>query len=1112
MCLLVLLYAAQAIKPSSAFASTPRILRTVAADSAITFINAPSSADQENPARSDESTKKPAFSRRLQDLREAATTKMQEAEQLRIGHDENSLRKSLEKYEDARANLRTIGDKESEIKTLLGAAEVLQLLDDHKRALSYYRTGLNLSRRIRNDSQTLSALSGIGLCYARLRDNQNALIYFSQALDLSRKTGNRQAEARSLTNLGISHYDLSNMKTALDYLDQAVKLWPTVGEAAGYAEALKYLGYTFSDLSEPGKALTHYRAALEILRATRAQQGEAQITTAIGLAYYLLGERGQAIESYAEAERIFRAIGDRRGLITALNGRGAVYAAIGSERALNCHLEALQLSVEIDDAPGQIVALRYLGNVYRLLGNANRFSGEHQRALEYYNQSIERHQQALKLSRILKDRRIEAYTLQDLGGLYETLGQNQEALGCYHEALVLSRLTDDRRGQAASLNGLGSIFAAQGKSQHALVYFQQSLSLARAAGDRGRESLSLYNLARIERDRNNPAKAKSHIEAAIKINEGLRAKMTSPDYRAAYFASTRNCYEMYISILRQIPATNSDNNFTVAAFQISEQARARTILELMSESNVDIREGVDAALLEREQMLEQTLNTSAERRTRMSASGNTDEVRVVTKEIDQLTTELDEIKARIKSKSPRYAALTQPQPLTLKQIQALVLDDNSLLLEYMLGEERSYLWAVTRTEITSYELPGRARIEAAVASFRNLLIANQPRPGETLAVRQARIAEATARLPEEAAALSQLIIGPVIDKLGTKRLLIVPDGALQYIPFQALPVPATASTGELIPLLVDHEIVYQPSASALALVRAESAQRKPARHSVAVFANPVFEADDPRVKSSAVKSPQTTDSAPNATVKEAFRDVGFGEGIPALPASREEAEAIMAVAPWGTGLKAIGFDASRATVSKPELAHYRIVHFATHGLVDYQHPELSGLVLSLVDQDGKPQDGFLRLHDIYYLKLSANLVVLSACNTGLGKEVRGEGLMGMTRGFMYAGATAVAASLWKVDDEATAELMKGFYEGMFRKGLTPAAALRESQLAMWRQKRWHAPYYWAAFIIQGQYDQSETIASPQMARPEWLVTLTGLLSCLFLASCLLLGRRRSRIL
>jgi CHAT domain-containing protein len=191
--------------------------------------------------------------------------------------------------------------------------------------------------------------------------------------------------------------------------------------------------------------------------------------------------------------------------------------------------------------------------------------------------------------------------------------------------------------------------------------------------------------------------------------------------------------------------------------------------------------------------------------------------------------------------------------------------------------------------------------------------------------------------------------------------------------------------------------------------------------------------------------------------------------LPRLPFSRREAQAILSVTPEGQGMQALDFKASRATATGPDLSQYRVVHFATHGLLNSEHPELSGLVLSLVDPRGTPQDGFLGLEDVYNLNLSADLVVLSACETGLGKEIQGEGLLGLTRGFMYAGASRVVASLWSVNDAATAELMRHFYKAMEQDGLRPAAALRWAQMEIREQERWSQPYYWAGFVIQGEW-------------------------------------------
>jgi CHAT domain-containing protein len=332
-----------------------------------------------------------------------------------------------------------------------------------------------------------------------------------------------------------------------------------------------------------------------------------------------------------------------------------------------------------------------------------------------------------------------------------------------------------------------------------------------------------------------------------------------------------------------------------------------------------------------------------------------------------------------------------------------------------------------------------------------------------------------------------MILGAIASRIGHKRLLEVSDGILQYIPFAALPAPSDAQGGNNVsssPLIRDHEVVNLPSASVLAVLKKQTAGRAPAAKTVAVLADPVFDAKDVRIRVSQTSSPEQTADKPHRSGTEdvplsdrlskslllrSATEIGVIKGETSLPRlffARAEAEAILQGIPTGQRLKALDFKASRATATSQELYNYRIVHFATHGLLNSEHPELSGLVLSLVDEQGKEQNGFLGLEDIYRLNLRADLVVLSACETGLGKEIQGEGLVGIARGFMYAGASSVVASLWKVDDLATAEFMKVFYQGMLKDRLRPAAALRRAQIAM--SKRRTSPYFWAGFVLQGQ--------------------------------------------
>ncbi len=404
--------------------------------------------------------------------------------------------------------------------------------------------------------------------------------------------------------------------------------------------------------------------------------------------------------------------------------------------------------------------------------------------------------------------------------------------------------------------------------------------------------------------------------------------------------------------------------------------------------------------------------------------------------------------------------MTQPQPLQLKQIQQL-LDRDTVLLEYSLGEDSSYLWAVTPTSISSYQLPSQDKIEKLSRRYYQLLT-------------DRRYGYVKQELNKVGAELSQLLLVPVAKQLSQKRLVVVSEGALQYVPFGALPEPGTTARNNqpVPPLLVKHEVVSLPSASTLAVVRHDLKGRKPAPKTVAVFADPVFGISDERVRSRTPSKQPVTDSLLLASIQRSASNVGIAtanESLSRLPGTRQEAERILALVSSSQSKQAFGFAANRATANSPDLSQYRMIHFGTHGLLNSENPQLSGIVLSLVDPQGKPQDGFLGLTQVYNLKLPAELVVLSACQTGLGQNVQGEGLVGLTRGFMYAGTPRIVASMWSVDDAATAELMQRFYQGMLKQNRTPAAALRSAQVEMWQQQKWRSPYYWAAFVMQGEW-------------------------------------------
>ena len=1002
--------------------------------------------------------------------RTAAENAFAEAERLRVERSKGSGDEAITKYEEARERWLAIGDRRNPIYALMNGGEVYHSLGALEKAFASYDQALRLSRASRDWRSESDVLNRVAYLQVEAGNNREALANANRALTLSQKIANLSGQAQANHTVGEVYYNLGDMSKALRHYEKALQMWQQLSDHQGQAKVLVSFGYAHIETSSMRAALDSYEKALSISRAAKEYHSEAITLRALGNLQTKLGENQEAFKVFHQALEILKTLEDQHLQAIILGGLAYTYEYVGEwQMALEYYEQTLEIFKRIGQKWGEAESEMPIGEIY--------FSqGDYQTALQHY-------ERALSLFRELKIPRWEGMTSRNMGMVYAALGDRVKALDYFNRALGLIRAGQDQRHEAYTLTYIGRVYEDSGEKQKALRYYHRALQLSRIAADPAAESLTLHHIAHAERDRGNLTQARVQIELALQIAESLRTKVTSQKLRAAYFASTRQHYDLYIDILMRLHKEQPNAGFDVRAFDMSERARARSLLESLKEAKVDIRQGAPAELLERERSLQQLLRTKSDRHAQLLVGKQHAEAETVAKEIEQIIAQHDEIEALIKASSPHYASLSQPQPLSLKDIQQRLLGDDTLLLEYALGDDKSYLWAVTRTEIESFELPGRSEIESAAHSFYSLLKSIQPVPGETFEQRQVRASEAARQLPASTSSLSELLLGPVGSKLKSKRLLIVPDGALQYIPFQALTLPASAvgsrqaggsaTTSGSQYLIYDHEIINEPSASTLALLINETANRQPAPKSVAVLADAVFEIDDPRIRGANERGvpAMLPDESNKSKLHQAFRDAGsVGGQIPRLLASRDEASSIIALTPAGTTLNALGFEANRATATSSELSQYRIVHFATHAILNNQSPDLSGIVLSLFDQRAKPQDGFLRLHDIYNLHLSADLVVLSACNTALGRDVRGEGLVGLTRGFMHAGASSVVASLWKVDDDATAELMKNFYTFMLQEGLSPSDALRRAQLEMLERRQWREPYYWAAFVIQGRYD------------------------------------------
>lgn len=961
-----------------------------------------------------------------------------EAYRLCLPESATSRQKALEKYNEAIHILKSTGDSLAQADALFCIGSIYESSADKEKALASYQEALALAQAAGDRFRAATLIFTIGHIY---EDNSDeALDYYKEALALSQSSGNCNVEAYTLNNMGLIYMHTGEYQEAERSLNQAIPAFRCSG-ASGVA-AMNNLAVLYQLLGDVQKALNYYDQILKIIQPDQ----KCRTLVNVGYIYQTLGEWQPAREYYDQSLNVCRAAKDRKSEALALSGIGASYAGRGvSDKALGYYREALAIARETRDA------------------------------------------------------RAQGIILGATGLLYDSMGDNQQAIKHLTEGLQLVRAAWARDFEVVGLTKLGTVYEETGEREKALDHFNQALALSQRIGDRSGEAESLFGLARIARAKDNAVEARGNVEKALAIIESLRTKIAGSNERSSYFASVHNYYEFYIDLLMQMHRQGVAKGLDALALEASERARARSLIELLADARTEIREDVAPEFLESERKLRQALNAAAEQQIRLLSGFHTKEqADAIKRTIDSLMVRHKQVDAQISAASPRYAALTRVQPSSVEEIQRKVLDRDTLLLEYFLGDNHSYLWAVTSNSVLSYELPARAEIESSVKSLLTLLTARQTAGGESDGRYRQRVADADAKYWREATALSRTLLGPVASQLTNKRLAIVASGALQYVPFGALPnppgqqqsLPQRVDTA-CCPLIVDHEIINLPSASALAVQRHALAARPLAAKTLAVIADPVFEPDDPRVRrsqksqaearanrrsslrESAASGKQENGNDAHEALLRASREVtGDAETVffSRLLYSRVEANKILSlVADPGQRLSALDFKASRATATGSTLSTYRYLHFATHGLLDEVHPELSGIVLSLVGELGQPQDGFLRLHDIYNLKLSADLVVLSACQTGLGKQIRGEGLVGLTRGFMYAGAPRVVASLWKVQDDATAEFMSLFYSAALREGKRPADALRTAQLEMMKKKQWQSPFFWAAFVLQGEW-------------------------------------------
>jgi len=936
-------------------------------------------------------------------------------------------RKALALYAEALAHWRSLGRKADEARALFRLAVLHQALGEWQPMLEALQDALPLFAAVGDRAQEADVLTYTGVALNGLSRHREAIDFYERSLEIRRARNDRWGDAITSQNLCLVHLYLSEWREAIRCYEQLLPLLEQVGESD--AEVFNGLGGAYSKLGERRKAREFYTRSLAKRRVIGDRAGEARVLNNLAVLATDHDDLGEALVYNGQALEVFRELGDRAWEARALSSLGAAYFDLGEpRRALDLFNEALPIRQELDDKRGEAATLRLLGDAQERLGNVPAAMKSYERSLEIAKKIGDRNGEALSLALLAKGH-LSAGDLERALALFAEFAALQREIENLAGLAVEARLSRTEKkklaGPAFVLQGNGEVEARLGRPEKALATFRKALDLWSLLGDETGRAEVLASLAAVERGQGRRREALAYAEEAIRLVESVRATVADPGLRASCLASRRRAFEL--AILLQMELGNVE-----AALALSERVRARSLLDQLQEAQTGIRQNIPQELRD----LEVSLAVELGRKARELRTSPDEETR---RELNDLLAKAERLEDQIRRSNPRYAVLDQPT-LDATGIRAL-LDAETVLLEYALGEERSFLWLVTPDRVEGFDLPGRAEIEAAAHR----------------SVEDIRSLEA--KVPEAHQSLSRLLFGRVADdRLHGKRLVIVADGALQYVPFAVLPDPEDPSGS--VPLVAEHEIVSLPSASVLDVQRREFADRPAAEKEVAIFADPVFNAWDSRLPQQGDKAP-----APPPFARSDEPTLRLNR----LRWSRREAEAIAKLVPPDQVLLALDTQASRDTALGGDLAGYRIVHFATHGLIHMDIHRISFLALSMFDEKGQPQDGVFDLSDIHNLQLKADLVVLSGCETALGRQIRGEGLLGLTQGFFYAGAERVMASLWPVEDRATAEFMTRFYRAMLKDGLLPPAALRAAQLSIRAETAWQDPYYWATFVLQGDW-------------------------------------------
>jgi CHAT domain-containing protein/tetratricopeptide (TPR) repeat protein len=956
---------------------------------------------------------------------------------------------------------RRVGASDLEIDALLGLAAAREAAGAPESAVEQLETAIALAEKTKDSRRLVIASVRLAISLANLGQPDRAQAAIERAAATASEQGFPLGVVLAQLGRGEIAYARSRLADAENEYRQAVAGFTRFGNEEGRIDAHLGMGYTFADLSRDPEAIVHLESARDLAHTIGDRRREAIALRVLGTVFAKMTEEVQAIRCYETAQALFEKADDRMALVALYVGLGELHGRLNDLAIAVQYLQkAVTLARALGRRPPEGAALIALGG--------------YQRRLERYADAAASFEQARAVLRTAGDPALEAYALAGLGSVAAAQGQFEDAVERLQAALQVVRAGGEARLSSGILNDIADAQLSLGRVGPSRESASEALRLAREAKDPLREARSVFLLARAARRDGSLDDARQLTERSLEVGEDVRARVPGHELRALFFGELEGRYGFYVDLLMELDRARPGSGFDRLALAASEQGRARALLDRFGQSGTPsvARDGERESVL-KDQVRAEALKEDLGARDTSPAGGAT---------LDETLAEL----RRVGGVASFEKAVSRPfDAARVEEIRSRLAISGTLLIEISLGQERSYLWTVAKDRIAVHTLPPRETLESQAREVYALLTERQRDLSGSARETRARAEGQDALFYEKGLALSRALLGPIEDLDAYERLVVASDGLLNYVPLSALPHPRSAEPiSGYRPLVLSHEIVCVPSLAAMLAIGDRSAARMAGSSSpterprprIAVLADPVFTADDPRVRPATVTPPRPAAANPSSnepTLRGTRQALG---DLPRLLASRDEASSIARAASTADVTVTTGFGVDRAKTLTALEDGYQVVHLATHGILNDEHPLLSGIVTSLVDEHGVRQDGFLRAQDVYDTRVGAEIVVLSACETALGRLLRGEGITGLVHAFLHAGADSIVASRWRVEDAATQQLMAEFYRSLLVDGASVSAALRKAQIQLLNSRPTSAPFFWAAFEVQG--------LTPRLTKPQ----------------------------